>query len=113
MAPRGATGRCEARRGSARWGVLRGALSREIIGTVYVAWLGEAMLGQASPGLARPGEASQGRGVSRDALLACAISSAMTEHTAPECVCDLEVGPVIQEDGSVGWLLVHQPLDGV
>ena len=28
------------------------------------------------------------------------------------CVCGPEGRPVAQDDGSVGWLLVHHPLDG-
>lgn len=29
-----------------------------------------------------------------------------------DCVCGLEARPAAQEDGSVGWLLVHHSLDG-
>jgi hypothetical protein len=32
--------------------------------------------------------------------------------TEPDCVCGPEVRPAVQEDGSMGWLLVHHSLDG-
>ena len=35
-----------------------------------------------------------------------------TETSEPDCVCGPEVQPVVREDGSVEWLLVHQALDG-
>jgi hypothetical protein len=35
-----------------------------------------------------------------------------TSTTEPDCVCGPEVRPATQEDGSVGWLLVHHSLDG-
>ena len=35
-----------------------------------------------------------------------------TETSEPDCVCGSEVQPVVREDGSVEWLLVHQALDG-
>lgn len=35
-----------------------------------------------------------------------------TSTTEPDCVCGPEVRPVIQDDGSMGWLLVHHSLDG-
>lgn len=35
-----------------------------------------------------------------------------TSTTEPDCACGPEVRPVTQEDGSMGWLLVHHSLDG-
>ncbi|MFE9735475.1 hypothetical protein ACFYO9_34030 [Streptomyces sp. NPDC005863] len=35
-----------------------------------------------------------------------------TSTAEPDCVCGPEVRPAEQEDGSVGWLLVHHSLDG-
>lgn len=35
-----------------------------------------------------------------------------TSTTEPDCVCGPEVRPVTQDDGSMGWLLVHHSLDG-
>jgi hypothetical protein len=35
-----------------------------------------------------------------------------TSTAEPDCVCGPEVRPAAQEDGSVGWLLVHHSLDG-
>lgn len=35
-----------------------------------------------------------------------------TSTAEPDCVCGPEVRPVTQDDGSVGWLLVHHSLDG-
>jgi len=35
-----------------------------------------------------------------------------TSTAEPDCVCGPEARPAPQEDGSVGWLLVHHSLDG-
>ncbi|MET7975731.1 hypothetical protein ABZW44_22350 [Streptomyces mirabilis] len=35
-----------------------------------------------------------------------------TSTAEPDCVCGPEVRPVTQDDGSMGWLLVHHSLDG-
>jgi hypothetical protein len=35
-----------------------------------------------------------------------------TSTAEPDCACGPEVRPVTQEDGSIGWLLVHHSLDG-
>lgn len=35
-----------------------------------------------------------------------------TSNCEPDCACGPEVRPATQEDGSMGWLLVHHPLDG-
>ncbi|HEY6117247.1 MAG TPA: hypothetical protein VI172_14945 [Candidatus Dormibacteraeota bacterium] len=35
-----------------------------------------------------------------------------TSTTEPDCVCGPEVRPAAQDDGSMGWLLVHHSLDG-
>ena len=35
-----------------------------------------------------------------------------TSTAEPDCVCRPEVRPASQEDGSMGWLLVHHSLDG-
>jgi hypothetical protein len=35
-----------------------------------------------------------------------------TSSAEPDCVCGPEVRPVAQDDGSMGWLLVHHSLDG-
>lgn len=36
----------------------------------------------------------------------------LVEHDtgSDDCVCGPETRPVEQEDGSVGWLIVHRPL---
>ncbi|MDX5563756.1 hypothetical protein PYK79_10875 [Streptomyces sp. ID05-04B] len=35
-----------------------------------------------------------------------------TSTTEPGCACGPEVKSVTQDDGSIGWLLVHHSLDG-
>lgn len=35
-----------------------------------------------------------------------------TSTREPDCACGPEVRPVTQDDGSMGWLLVHHSLDG-
>lgn len=35
-----------------------------------------------------------------------------TSTAEPDCMCGPETRPVTQENGSVGWLLVHHSLDG-
>jgi hypothetical protein len=35
-----------------------------------------------------------------------------TSTDEPDCACGPETRPVEQEDGSIGWLLVHHSLDG-
>ena len=35
-----------------------------------------------------------------------------TSTTEPDCMCGPEVKSVTQEDGLMGWLLVHHSLDG-
>ena len=35
-----------------------------------------------------------------------------TSTGEPDCVCGPEVRPTTQDDGSMGWLLVHHSLDG-
>ncbi|MFG3046235.1 hypothetical protein ACGFZR_15065 [Streptomyces sp. NPDC048241] len=35
-----------------------------------------------------------------------------TSTTEPDCLCGPEVRPTAQDDGTVGWLLVHHSLDG-
>jgi hypothetical protein len=35
-----------------------------------------------------------------------------TSTAEPDCVCGPEATPVDQDDGAVGWLLVHHSLDG-
>lgn len=36
----------------------------------------------------------------------------MTDTNASECVCGPLTRPVPQEDGSIGWVIVHNSLDG-
>lgn len=35
-----------------------------------------------------------------------------TSTAEADCVCGPEVRPVIHEQGSIGWMLVHHSLDG-
>lgn len=35
-----------------------------------------------------------------------------TSTAEPDRVCGPEVGPTTQDDGPVGWLLLHHSLDG-
>jgi hypothetical protein len=36
-----------------------------------------------------------------------------TEHEVSEdCVCGPTVEPVVQADGTIGWLFIHHRLDG-
>jgi len=35
-----------------------------------------------------------------------------TSTAEPDCVCEPQARPATEEDGSVGWLLVHHSLDG-
>lgn len=35
-----------------------------------------------------------------------------TSTAEADCVCGPEVRPVTDDDGSIGWLLVHHSLDG-
>jgi hypothetical protein len=37
----------------------------------------------------------------------------LIEHEISEdCLCGPRVQPVVREDGSIGWLIVHHSLDG-
>lgn len=42
----------------------------------------------------------------------CDLVDHDTGTAEPDCVCGPEVRPDPQEDGSMGWLLVHHSLDG-
>lgn len=35
-----------------------------------------------------------------------------TSTTEADCVCGPTVEPVVRDDGSMGWLIVHHSLDG-
>lgn len=35
-----------------------------------------------------------------------------TSTTDPDCVCGPTLEPVVRDDGSNGWLIVHHSLDG-
>lgn len=35
-----------------------------------------------------------------------------TSTEEPDCVCGPQTRPVVRDDGSMGWLIVHNALDG-
>lgn len=36
----------------------------------------------------------------------------LIEHEDEDCVCGPEVEPLVQDDGSIDWLISHHSLDG-